>query len=300
MTEADLSAYLVGRPIAVLTEPYHAQDCTFGAARLDERRMSGGDFAHCTFANISFKKALVQDTAFLDCVFIGCYFRRTELSGCRFVGCRFIDCNFNHIAIKSCDFKHSLFRRCQLPFAEMLHCMPSEPNLREDLARNLYLESSRLGLSSDARRYRMEEIRAREAHCWSAVVGRSQWYKEHFDSLARALAFLELILSLLNRWLWGYGERAWILVRNLVAVAFVVFPLTFYLLRDGLAKRPPCTFAPWDFVYFSLENILPAGIQSGIEALSLATRIAAGGESVIGVVALALFASYVFRWSLHR
>ena len=178
--------------------------------------------------------------------------------------------------------------------------MPSEPNLREDLARNLYLESSQLGLLADARRYRMEEIRAREANYWSAVVGRSRWYKEHFDSFARARALLELILSLLNRWLWGYGERAWTLVRNLVAVAFVVFPLAFYLLRDGLAKRPFGTIAPLDCVYFSLENVLPAGIQSGIEALSLTTRIAAGVESVIGVVALALFASYVFRWSLHR
>ena len=297
MTEA---AYCIGRPVADLQAPYRGEDCAFGSVRLDQQSIVGGEFAHCTFANISFKQAFVQDTKFLDCVFIGCYFRRAEITNSRFLGCRFVDCSFNHIAIKSCDFKHSSFRRCQLPFSEILHCMPPEPNLREELARNLYLASSELGLSGDARRYRMEEIRAREANYWSAVVGRSRWYREHFDSFARVRVFLLLALSLLNRWLWGYGERAWILVRNLAAVAFVAFPLAFYVMRDGLVKRPQGTITPFDFVYFSLENIFPSGIRTGIEAISLEARMTAGAESVIGVVALALFASYVFRWSLHR
>ena len=300
MTEADSATYFIGRTVADLEAPYHAQDCGFGSVRLDEQHIVHGEFAHCTFANISFKKALIQDTKFLDCVFIGCYFRRAEVTSSRFIGCRFIDCNFNHIAIKGCDFKYSSFRRCQLPFSEIVHCMPSEPNLREELARNLYLASSELGLSGDARRYRMEEIGAREAHYRSAVVGRSHWYREHFDSIARVRVFFLLFVSLLNRWLWGYGERAWVLIRNLAAVAFIAFPLTFYLMQDGLIKTPHGRITPFDFVSFSLENVLPSGIQTGIEAISLGARIAAGVESVIGVVALALFASYVFRWSLHR
>ena len=294
MTEADSAAYFIGRPVADLQAPYHAEDCVFGSVRLDKQHIVAGEFAHCTFANISFKQALVQDTKFLDCVFIGCYFRRAEITSSRFIGCKFVDCNFSHIAIKSCDFKHSSFRRCQLPFSEILHCMPSEPNLREELARNLYLASSELGLSGDARRYRMEEIGAREANYWSAVVGRSRWYREHFDSFARVKVFFLLALSLLNRWLWGYGERAWILVRNLAAVAFVAFPLAFYVMRDGLVKRPQGTITPSDFVSFSLENVVPSGIRTGIEAISLEARITAGAESVIGVVALALFASYVW------
>ena len=74
-------------------------------------------------------------------------------------------------------------------------------------------------------RYRMEEIRAREADYWSAAIGRFRWYREHFDWFARVRVFFLLALSLLNRWLWGYGERAWILVLNLAAVVFVAFPL---------------------------------------------------------------------------
>ncbi len=255
MTDADSAANFIGRPVADLQAPYRAEDRAFGPVRLDEQRIVSGEFAHCTFANISFKKACVQNTRFFDCVFIGCYFRRAEITSSRFIGCRFVDCNFSHIAIKSCDFKYSSFHRCQLPFSEILHCMPSEPNLREELARNLYLASSELGLSGDARRYRMEEIWAREDNYWAAVVGRSHWYREHFDLFARVRIFFLLALSLLNRWLWGYGERALILIRNLAAVAFAVFPLAFYAMRDGLVKMPQGTITPFDFVYFSLENI---------------------------------------------
>ena len=300
MTEADSAAYFIGRPVADLQDPYCAEDCAFGSVRLDGQHIKDGDFAHCTFANISFKEACIKDTRFLDCAFIGCYFRRAEIRSSHFIGCKFVDCNFSHIAIKSCDFKYSSFRRCQLPFSEILDCMPSEPNLREELARNLYLASSELGLSGDARRYRMEEIRARENSYRAAVVGRSSWYREHFDGFARVRVFFLLILSLLNRWLWGYGERARTLVWNLAIFAFAVFPLAFYVMRDGLVKRPQGTITPFDFFSFSLENVFPSGIRTGIEAISLAARITAGAESVIGVVALALLASYVFRWSLHR
>lgn len=300
MADDAIAAYFLGRPVGDLREPYRDSDRAFGGMRLDEKTVRNGDFSHCTFANVSFKGVVLQSSTFLDCVFIGCYFRRAELDNSTFVGCRFIDCNFSHVAIKSSDFRHSSFRGCQVSFSELLHSLPSEPNLREDLARNLSLESSRLGLSGEARKYRMEEIRAREENLRSAILGRSQWYRQHFDGLARAQALVQLLLSLLNRWLWGYGERIRTLVRNLLVAALLAFPLLFYLFRDGLTHISKASVGPWDLLYFSLENVIPAGIDSGVQAVELAPRILAGVESVFGVVAIALFASYVFRWSLHR
>ncbi|MGA9473664.1 MAG: hypothetical protein WBV36_14455 [Terriglobales bacterium] len=146
----------------------------------------------------------------------------------------------------------------------------------------------------------MAEIRARETNLRAAVLGRSYWYREHYDPVARAVALGGLILSLLNRWLWGYGQRSWVLVLNLAIAGFGIFPSIFYLLREGIQKTPLQQVTVSDLFYFSLENILPTGIHSGIEAVSLGTRIAAGTEAVIGVVAFALFASYIYRWSLHR
>lgn len=201
-----LSSYQLGRPLSELTDPFQDQDKAFAAQRLDGRRVEGASFQHCTFANLSFKEATLQAGTFLNCVFIGCYFRRAQLINCRFTGCHFFDCNFAHVAVNGCDFRFSVFRGCQISFSEMVFSLPSEPNLREELARNLALESSRLGLSQESRSYRMTEIKAHEEHLKAAFLGSSQWYREHFDTLRRAWAFSQWFLSLLNRWLWGYGE----------------------------------------------------------------------------------------------
>jgi len=219
---------------------------------------------------------------------------------CGGVGCRFVDCNFNHIALKSCGFRYANFSGCQLPFDELQHCLPPEPNLREDLTRNLSLESGRLGLVAEARRYRMAEIRAREENLRAAVLGQSSWYREHYDMVARSIALGGLILSLLNRWLWGYGQRSWVLALNLAIAGFGIFPVIFYLLRSGLQKPSLKTVTVPDLIYFSFNNLLPTGIHSGIHAVSLGTRIAAGTEAVLGIIAFALFASYIYRWSVHR
>ena len=300
MKDIDFAAYVFGKRLSTLSHPFNSNDCVFGGAQLDEQEIKQGRFERCTLTNISFKKAVLRNTQFQHCVFVGCYFRRAELIDCGFVGCRFFDCNFNHIALKSCDFRYASFSGCQLPFDELQHCLPSEANLREDLARNLSLESSRLGLAAESRRYRIAEIRAREANLKAAVLGQSYWYRQHYDTVARASAFGGLTLSLLNRWLWGYGQRSSVLLRNLAIAAFVVFPVIFYLLRNGIQKtsRQPATVS--DLIYFSFQNILPLDLHSQVKALSIGAQIAASAEAAFGLVALALFASYIYRWSLHR
>lgn len=296
----DLSSYQLGRSSDTLAEPFRGADRVYGGQRLDGRAIEEANFQHCSFANLSFKGVSFRNGSFVNCVFIGCYFRRAELVNTRFIGCRFFDCVFRHAAVKGCDFRFSTFRDCQIPFAEMRYSLPSEPNIREELARNLALESSRLGLSSESRAYRMEEIRAREEHLVAAVLGRSQWYRDHYDLLGRVQAFGNWCFSLLNRWLWGYGERARVLVRNLALVALLVFPVFFYFLRSQLSRSDDGDLSLLDLLFFSLGNIMPAGITSGVVAVGATARLLAGFESLIGIVALALFASYIFRWSLHR
>ena len=300
MNVAKSAAYILGRQVRRLPTTQDAQDVAFAADRLDGQTLEAGTFKHCTFVNISFKNALLKSSQFLDCVFIGCYFRRATLESVRFVGCRFVDCNFSHVAIKGSDFGYSTFQGCQLPFEELFHSLPSEPNIREALARNLYLESSRLGLSAEARQYRMVEIRAREDHLHAAVLGRSLWYREHFDLLARVRAATALAGSLLNRWLWGYGERSWVLVRNVVLLAVIVFPLLYYLFANEFSKPGGGPVSITDLIQFSVASMVPGGIDGGVEATGTGPRLVALFETIFGLVAVGLFASHIFRWSLHR
>ena len=297
---AIISSYLLARQLVEMKPPFEGTDKIFAAQRLDGSTIDRTSYEHCTFANLSFKEVSLRNGSFLDCVFVGCYFRRVEFVNCRFIGCRFFDCNFAHAAVMSCDFRYTVFRGCQIAHSEMEHSLPSEPNLRENLARNLALESSRLGLSQERRSYRMTEIRAHEEYLNAAFQAKSQWYRDHFDGVSRLQAFGGWILSLLNRWLWGYGERAWVLLRNLLLLAFAVFPCLFYFVRDELIHNSGRPISLWDALYFSLENVIPAGIVSEVTATGGLSRFFAGLESLIGVVAIALFAAHVFRWSLHR
>ncbi len=146
----------------------------------------------------------------------------------------------------------------------------------------------------------MAEIDAHEQHLKAAISGESQWYKEHFDCFGRFKAFFELTLSLLNRWLWGYGEHATVLVRNLILLVFFVFPILFYVFKDQLSNNLGRQVGLFDFFYFSLENVIPAGGGSEIVAIGSITRFLAGFESLLGVVSIALFAAYIFRWSIRR
>lgn len=182
----------------------------------------------------------------------------------------------------------------------MRYSLPQEPNIREELSRNLALESSHLGLGTESRAYRLEEIRAREEHLLGAIFGRSQWYRDHYDFVGRAQALANWAFSLLNRWFWGYGEKAGVLVRNLFLVSLVIFPVLFFLVKGELHRSDNGEITVLDLLFFSMGNVVPGEIASGVVAVGIAARLLAILESVIGVVALGLFASYIFRWSLHR
>ena len=293
-------AYFLNRPTSPLQTPFRGSDRVFAATRLDGKLIEGGDFSHCTFANISFKSVKLKAGSFVDCVFMGCYFRKTDIQGTRFIGCRFIDCDFPKVAIRGCDFSYSKFRTCFIPFSELEHSLPREPNLREDLARNLAVEAASLGFPREARAYRTCQIRAQEAHLKAAVKGASQWYQDHFDILRRIGAALALFGSVLNRYVWGYGQRWGVLVRNFVLLGIVVFPLVFYVLRNELSKMTGSRIELLDTVYFSLQNMLPAGMDSAIRADSPLTRGLAGLESLLAVIFAGLFVSYLFRSILNR
>ena len=293
------ATYAQGRETARFAEPYWARDRTFASERMDGYTITRADCKHCTFINMSFKNSKIESGEFEDCIFVGCYFRRSDLKDCSFVGCRFIDRRFPYVSIRSCDFRYATFKGCTLPSKEMAYSLPPEPNLREDLARNLSIEAAHLGLSSEAGKYRDIEIRSMEAHLWAAVLGESEWYREHFDGVARVKSFFIYLGSLLNRWMWGYGERLLVLIRNWVLASFVLFPALFWILRSDF-QAPPIGVTFLSALIFSLKNAVPAAITCDIVPVGAAVTALSVVESIYSAVTLALVASYVFRWSLHR
>jgi hypothetical protein len=294
------SAYLLGRENITLEEPFGGEDKIFSASRLDGNVIKGASFCHCTFANISFKEVKIRQVHFEDCVFVACYFRKADLEESSFASCRFFDCDFPKVAIRGCDFRYCKFSKCFLKFSEMKHSLPQEPNLREDLARNLSGEASSLGYPAEARAYRMCAIESREEDLIAAIKAESDWYREHYDLPRRIGAIFSLVGSVLNRNLWGYGEKAAVLVRNFILLGFVVFPFLFYLTRNTLRTVSGGDVKALDFWNFSLQNILPGSIDFGVRAVASSGRALAACESVVGMIIAGLFVTYLFRWILRR
>lgn len=177
--------------------------------------------------------------------------------------------------------------------------LPRPPNLREHLCRNLAIQSADLGLSDETRRYRISEIAAREEHLWKAVWSESDWYQSHFTGQRRYRALRQWLWSKVNGLLWGYGEHLTVLFRNLAVAVVVLFP-SLYRLSDDL-KHDDGTSLDWlDCLYFSIVNSLPVGVSSNVNPTSWIGYSLVVLEAVFGSVTLALFAAYVFRWSLHR
>lgn len=290
--------YPIYRPMARLEDPYTAEDRTFSGARLDDKTVGNANYRHCMFVDASFKSATLQNCQFLHCIFLGCYFRRATLKNCTFTGCRFYDCQFPYVSLHACDFRYSQFKSCQVPSSEMEDSLPHAPNLREQLCRNLAIQSADLGLSDETRRYRRFEITAREEHLWKAVSSESDWYRSHFYG-RKCRAFFQWLWSKVNGLFWGYGERLTVLLRNLLLAVVFIFPILYWLFGD-LKRDDGMSLGFADYLYFSMVNALPVGVSLAVTASGWVGYLLVVLESVFGSVTLALFAAYVFRWSLHR
>lgn len=296
----DLGAYLVGRKIGdwpVATSP--AQDILFAAVRKDGETLEGMEFEHCTFANVSFKDVTLKQCRFTDCAFLSCYFRKSEMVGAAFVGCKFVGCDFPRVRIQSCDFKYSRFEDCSIPFDELEHSLPREPNLREQLARGLAISSDALGVQADGRRYRLAAIKAREEHLRAAVLSNSEWYQSHYAGLRKLKALGQLIASRANGAVWGHGEKWFVLIRNLLILALIVFPMALWFVRNALVQ-PSGSLGIGDLVWLSVTTLVPVDGVNSVVATGWSGRAILTIEAFVGLVAAGLLITLLVRRMLKR
>lgn len=297
---ADVGAYLVGRTSGIWpASTTAATDMLFAAIRKDGEILEGKEFKHCTFANVSFKEALLKQCRFTNCVFLNCYFRKCQMVGSSFIGCRFADCDFPKVTIQSCDFKYSHFDSCSIPFAEMEHSLPHEPNLREELAHKLAIASDLCGRGAEGRQYRLAAIQAREEHLYAAVLGNSDWYMRHYSGLRKMNAMSQLVASKANGLIWGHGEKWSVVVRNLIALVLVIFPTALWFARSGLEQKSGEVNAG-DLIWLSVTTIVPIGGVISVVATNWLTRAILTIEGFTGVVAAGLLVTLLVRRMLMR
>jgi len=233
-------------------------------------------------------------------LFINAYFRRTTVAGCVFSGCRFVDCDFPKMSLSGSRLQYCKFQGCYIPYSQLRLNMPTEPNLREEIAHDLAVETDRMGAYSESTDFRWEEIRSHELNLSLAVRGATEWYRTHYDLSMRLICAVRLVSSMLNRHLWGYGEKIWILIRNLLLLSVVVFPVAFLFVRSGFTKAKGGSVEIADLIGYSLAHILPISIASGTSPVSPLASFLTTLESLAGFVGTGLFLSYLLRWISRR
>ena len=288
-----MDALLANRPLTALAAPWVQTEASFASQRLDGAPIEMGLFTHCTFSNVSFKGCSISDSRFVNCTFVSCYFRKTTIQNSKFDGCKFIDCDFPKVRVQSTGFMFPRFRGCFIAFDEMKPNLPPEPELREMVAIELAREAYAHGDTADARKYRLEALRAHEHHLAHAFRAKSSYYKEHYDLAARARAGSAWVGSQANRIVWGNGERGAMLLFNFLFLTLVVFPLIFAAIGGVEAGSGKLTTI--DYVLLSIDSATSYSGLSGVELFSTGARFVSAVELIVGLLAFGLFITILFR-----
>jgi hypothetical protein len=290
--------FFAGREAATLSAPYSNSDSYFAAQRIDGAAIREASFAHCTFANISFKEVDIEVGEFENCVFLSCYFRKAHLRHVDFRGCKFIDCAFPSIDIAECSFSFPTFRGCFIEFERIEACLPDAPNERYLMTANLETQAREAGDINEARLFRLESLGAWENHLLAAAKGDSQYYQEHYPtSHQRGRQLWRLVRSKVNGFAWGYGERGWILIRNFLIMTLVLFPLIFLGLRDQflIEGSPPKSATPEEYILISLSNVLPGAWAPNVIDASVLVQFFRASESLLGILMGGMLVSLLLK-----
>ncbi|MFI5693178.1 pentapeptide repeat-containing protein [Kribbella sp. NPDC051586] len=280
-----------GLKLAEFEAPYRDEAVLIAHERANRLEVKGAEYAHSTFANMSFKDAKLVNSSFLNCVFVDCYFRGTELRSTKFVGCQFVDCSFSKVRLSACDFRYVRFRGCHLPFAEIEQNAPPEPNLRMALYGELSRAAESTGDQAESRRYKLAGISATNQHLWAAVKAENSYYQEHFPLNRRVQAAGTLFWHYLNRVLWQHGESALQL--------FIVGCIGTLLLFPALLK--------WfgglgfgDAFWLSLSNFLSIDRLSAVENVTGGARVLSTLEGLSGVLFAGMYVTLLLKALLRR
>ena len=262
--------------------------------------LNGLSILNSTFAKMGFRETGFAHLNLSYTVFIDCYFRNAKFENVDFTGCTFINCNFEGVTLISCNFMYAKFENCYIEFEKMKPNLPSHHNLRWKLCINLSIESLKSGQDEDYRKYFYAEKEASEQHNIHKLLYKSDKYYEKYSVIEGIIGFLKFIQSKANKYLWGYGERLDILIRNILGV-ILGFGILYYLSgpvfkENGFHIQKEIGF--WDSLYVSACNFFT--ITSDYTTSRPGMRLLTAVEGFIGIILMGFFIAALFRYINRR
>ncbi len=179
----------------------------------DDLNVSNVNVKFSSFIRLGLRDAKFKGGFLSHSIFEDVYARKANFSNIDFTGSVFRNCNFEKAAFKSCTLNYCEFLNTQLPYLEVISCLPNEPNIREELARNLKMNFIGLGQKVIADKFLDIEIKAKESRMAEIFKSRTTHYKENYDQLDRIENAGLFIWSWIKRFFSGYGYSVkWIFI----------------------------------------------------------------------------------------
>lgn len=249
-----------------------------------------------TFAKMGFREARFLNDDLRFNVFIDCYFKRARFEDVNLTGCIFINCNFDEITLMNTTFDYCKFEGCFIQYKYLIQTLSSRPNIRWELCKNMSLECLRLGHEDEYRKYYFEEKKASEQYYLKKFWHKgSETYYKKYNGIDQLSGLSNYIVSKLNKFLWGYGERLSRLIFNMILV-IIMFALGYYFGIDIVTKNQQMTWGT--ATYMSLSNFFTVScdyIPEGVIYKTLSVL-----EGGVGIVLMGFFVAALFRYINRR
>ncbi len=252
---------------------------------------------YALFTGVRFEDCEIEHVDFSHSVFVDCYFRHTTFDHCDFKDCRFTGCEFRKVQFTACKFAYSRWSDTAIPFATLSPHLPYEwPNVCHEVLESLRTNAITQGDGTSARSILFESMNQRRRQLWATVRYKEDYFKTRFSHFDRVGAFFRLVVSHMERWMWGYGES--LLQIGLLGLVLVVAFAGWYLGVDAGA--------------FGFDGSAASIVGAATEALLHSARGFAGTsatyggssdfqipstiQAVLGIVYTGVLAAVVYRW----
>lgn len=262
----------------------------------DDLKVSGAVLRTCRFVRIGAKKAKFNSCSLTQCQFEDSYLRKADFTDVDLTGSTFRNCNLEKATFKGCILRYCTFQSTHLDRDEIIGCLPVEPNLRRDLARNLRRNFEELGDKVAADVFLNLEIDAHEQELLGGFRRKTDYYKTHYTGVDQAVAGLKLLGSKLSGITWGYGHRVRRLLISYLTLTLFLSIVTYFIgleFTEGTTESARA-LGFWESVYCTFAGTLGLGTAPLIPSSAVAKALQVG-EGFVGTLFLALLAAAAYR-----
>lgn len=284
------------KPVEIQKIPKEGNLLLLSDQQQDNIKISDVNISASSFIRLGMKGAVIKDCAFTQSNFEDSYFRKAKFINVRFTGSRFRFCNFDKASFQACDFRYCSFFYCKLPRDEIIACLPPEPNLCIDLARNLRSNFELMGDKKAADIFLDIEIQANEDLSKSIFLSKTEYYKEHYNLLDQVREGWKFVLSKLSGIAWGYGHRVGRLFLSYIAITILWSLITYFGEINFLVgnHNVPRSLTFWESIYMMFGVTIRLSSISLIP-ISIFGKLILLLESFLGTLFIALLAATLYR-----